>query len=276
VVVADEEDAVGRPSLRTVGDVREWTSRVDSARDSWLFEDADGVAAVGWVDSVDDLGVAVGIVHPRAKRRGLGAQLVERSETALAGRVRRVQQFTLGADAAARELMLARGYRDVRHFYGMAVELAAPPELPPAPVETFREEDARAFREAVDDAFRDHWEHHTRSFEEWWPRVRANPGYDPSLWFVVREGDEIAAAVRNEADRNGGGYVAVIGVRRAYRGRGYARALLLRSFREFYERGMRRVTLGVDAQNPTGATKLYESVGMEIEEENVVFEKALA
>ena len=39
--------------------------------------------------------------------------------------------------------------------------------------------------------------------------------------------------------------------------------------------GMPRVTLGVDAENPTGATQLYESVGMHVEQENVVYEKAL-
>src|SRR5436305_182428 len=74
----------------------------------------------------------------------------------------------------------------------------------------------------------------------------------------------------------GGGYDGVLGVRRDYRGRGYAKALLIRTFAEFWDRGMPRVTLGVDATNPTGATHLYESVGMHVEAENVVYEKTLA
>jgi hypothetical protein len=37
-----------------------------------------------------------------------------------------------------------------------------------------------------------------------------------------------------------------------------------------------RVTLGVDADSPTGATKLYERVGMVVESSAVVYEKALA
>ncbi len=93
---------------------------------------------------------------------------------------------------------------------------------------------------------------------------------------MIRDGDEIAATVRNEANRNGGGYVGAIGVRRPWRGRGLARALLARTFNEFYERGQSRVTLGVDAQNPTGATQLYESIGMHAESEAIVFEKASA
>jgi mycothiol synthase len=48
------------------------------------------------------------------------------------------------------------------------------------------------------------------------------------------------------------------------------------SFREFHRRGQRRVGLGVDAENPTGATKLYESVGMVVDSEQVVWEKKLA
>jgi ribosomal protein S18 acetylase RimI-like enzyme len=65
-------------------------------------------------------------------------------------------------------------------------------------------------------------------------------------------------------------------VRREFRGRGYAKALLYRTFAEFWDRGVPRVTLGVDAASPTGATHLYESVGMHVESENVVYEKMLA
>jgi hypothetical protein len=50
----------------------------------------------------------------------------------------------------------------------------------------------------------------------------------------------------------------------------------LRTFAEFYARGVPRVTLGVDAESPTAATKLYEGVGMTIEDAAVVYEKALA
>ena len=71
---------------------------------------------------------------------------------------------------------------------------------------------------------------------------------DQSLWFVVRD--------------------------RAWRGRGLAKALLRRTFCEFWRRGVIHVSLDVDADSPTGATKLYESVGMEVEVEQVVFEKA--
>jgi ribosomal protein S18 acetylase RimI-like enzyme len=52
------------------------------------------------------------------------------------------------------------------------------------------------------------------------------------------------------------------GVRRPWRRRGLGLALLRRAFGEFQRRGERLVQLGVDAASPTGATRLYERVGM--------------
>jgi GNAT superfamily N-acetyltransferase len=158
----------------------------------------------------------------------------------------------------------------------MAIEQTEPPPPVALRAEPVQESELRAFHAALDEAFQDHWEHHSTPFEEWWARHGKNPNLDLSLWFLIRDGDEIAAVTRNEGNRNGGGYIGALGVRRPWRGRGYAKALLLHSFREFFERGMPRVTLGVDAQNPTGATHLYERVGMHVEMENVVYEKRFA
>jgi mycothiol synthase len=272
----DEEHLLQRPSQIGLSDLREWTSRANLAEGSWLFEEDGELRAVGWIDVVDDLGVGIGVVHPRWKGTGLGVQLLERSEAAARARgAARMHQFAFGADTAAAALIAAHGYRDVRHFFEMVIEQTEPPPPVDLPVETVREEDARAFYDALDEAFQDHWEHHSRPFDEWWGMHRSNPNLDLSVWFLIRDGDEVAAVTRNEGNRNGGGYIGAIGVRRAWRGKGYAKALLLHSFRVFFERGMPRVTLGVDAENPTGATHLYESVGMHVEQENVVFEKPL-
>jgi ribosomal protein S18 acetylase RimI-like enzyme len=144
------------------------------------------------------------------------------------------------------------------------------------PVEPVTEADLRDVHAALEDAWRDHWESSPTTFDEWWARHSQNPNLDLSTWFMIRAGGEVAAATRNEPNRNGGGYIAALGVRRAHRGKGYAKALLLHSFRVFFERGMPRVTLGVDAESPTGATHLYEKVGMHVELENIVFEKRIA
>ena len=98
-------------------------------------------------------------------------------------------------------------------------------------------------------------------FEEWVEHRVQAPDFDPTLWFIVRDGDEIAAALRGEPDRGGAGWVGAIGVRKPWRKRGLGLALLLHAFGEFYRRGQPRIGLGVDAQNPTGATRLYERAG---------------
>ena len=54
-----------------------------------------------------------------------------------------------------------------------------------------------------------------------------------------------------------------VSVRRPWRKRGLARALLAESFRALRERGIHDACLGVNADNPSGAVALYESVGFE-------------
>ncbi len=274
----DEERLTGKPSKIVESDVREWTSLADLEHDSWVAEDESGFAAVAWMHSSDDVGVGIVAVSLRAQASGVGEEFVEYTEQrARAHGAARMHQFALGLDTYALELLAGRGYQDVRHFYDMAIELTERPDLTSeVEIESLRAEEAEAFYAALDAAFQDHWEHHSQPFAEWWERHSASPNLDLSLWLLIRSDGEIAAVARNEANRNGGGYVGALGVRREFRGRGYAKALLYRTFAEFWDRGLPRVTLGVDATNPTGATHLYESVGMHVEAENIVYEKALA
>ena len=276
----DEERLLGRTSRLSSADVRAWLHRADLGRCSWLYEDDGLVVAFGWVEAHGDVGIAIGVVREEAKGRGLGTELVERAEAALRGEgVTRIHEIALAADGEAPALLRAHGYREVRRFWEMAIELGAPPAQPQLPdgmrIEVFTEDVARAFHDALDEAFRDHWEHHPRPFEEWWQEKRTSPDYDPSLWFFVRDGAALAAVVRNDPNRSGGGWVGALGVRPAWRGRGLGKALLLHTFGEFHRRGVARIGLGVDAANSTGATRLYESVGMHVDLEQVVYEKAL-
>jgi GNAT superfamily N-acetyltransferase len=278
----DEEYTLGRPSKLTPSDLRAWMSSVDYANNTWVAEQDGRPVATGWLYRRGDLGNGVGVIDPEARGRGLGSALVERIERrALETGAQRLQYDVLAGDKGAPRLLEGRGFRPVRGFFEMAIELDGPPPEPVLPdgytIEPFREEDARAFHGTLEEAFRDHWEHHPREFEEWWEEKRTQPDYDPTFWYVVRAADgEIAAAARNYPNRNGGSWVDALGVRRAHRGRGLAKALLHRMFGESYARGMSRISLGVDAQNQTGATKLYESVGMTSELEMLTYEKSLA
>ena len=281
LMARDEEYTLGRPSTLTLDDVRAWISGVALATDSWTAEEDGRAIAFAWLYRRGELGNGIGVVDPDARGRGLGSCLVDAVEQrARALGLTRLQYDVLAGDRDGPALLQSRGLREVRRFYEMAVELDGPPPEPVVPdgmaIEVVREEDAREYYATLDEAFRDHWEYHPPEFESWWQQKTSQPGYDPSLWFAVRDGDTFAAAIRNYANRNGGGWVDALGVRRAYRGRGLAKALLHQTFGEFHRRGTNRISLGVDAQNPTGATKLYESVGMRPQLEMITYEKALA
>jgi ribosomal protein S18 acetylase RimI-like enzyme len=87
---------------------------------------------------------------------------------------------------------------------------------------------------------------------------------------LVQEGE--ASCV---PERFGGGWVGTLGVLPESRGQGIGKALLQRAFASFWERGERRVALAVDAENDTGATRLYESVGMRVAFGAITYEKPL-
>lgn len=278
----DETHLFGRSSRVGVADVTAWLTGPDLSHDTWLAEEDGALIALGWIEKHGDIGIAVGVVHRDHRGRGLGSQLLDQSEARLLELgAARVHNIALAPDSAAPPLLAGRGYREVRRFWDMTIELGddSPPE-PSVPeglrIEPFSPGLARDFHAVLEEAFADHWEYQPRSFEEWWQHHVELPDHDPSLWFLVRSDDEVVAATRNDPERAGGGWIGSLGVRRAWRGRGLAKALLLRSFREFHSRGQRRVGLGVDSENPTGATKLYESVGMTVDSEQVVWEKVLA
>lgn len=277
----DEERLLRRPARIGVDDVRAWLGRCDLQRDSWVYEEDGRWAAVGWVEgNGGDAAVAIGVVGGSWLGRGLGETLLERSEARLNEKgYARIQQVALAADPDAPALLAAHGYREIRRFWEMTIVLDEAPPAPSVPerirIDPFVEADAASFHRVLDEAFRDHWQHEPTPFEHWWERRRSAPGFDSSLWFVAREGAELVAAVCNDRNRLGGGWVESLGVLRPWRGRGLGRALLLRTFHEFHRRGIRRVGLGVDAENPTGATRLYETVGMEVELEQVLYEKEL-
>ena len=99
--------------------------------------------------------------------------------------------------------------------------------------------------------------------------------YDPSLWTIAWADDEIAGGTICEAGVYDMGWVRSLSVRRPWRRQGLGMALLLNAFRDFHRRGERRVGLGVDAESPTGATRLYERAGMHVVEETAIYRKEL-
>jgi len=254
-----------------------WWRMMDLEQNSWVLHDGDSIHACAVAFVHGDTLELDGFVHPDAQGRGLGAWLVAQArERARELSLPKLYVFSLAGDARAHRLFEQFGMRELRRFYRMLIELEGPPPEPEWPeglcVDTFRLEDAEAFHAAMGEAFADEWNFVHMPFEQWYElRLVKDPDFDPTLWFIVRDGDEIAAVVRNEPDRSGAGFVGAIGVRKPWRQRGLGLALLRHTFGEFYRRGQPRIALGVDADNPTGATRLYERAGMHVAYEAVAF-----
>jgi ribosomal protein S18 acetylase RimI-like enzyme len=159
----------------------------------------------------------------------------------------------------------------------MEINLTEAPRLKPFPagveLRPF-DADTQAYLvfQAEDEAFRDHWGHVRGHFENWRRRKLERDSFDPALWHIAWDGDRIAGFAQTRF-RNGIGWVGTLGVRRPWRKRGLGEALLLHSFNEFHKRGMNTIGLGVDASNPTGATRLYQKVGMHVDVEDIIVEK---
>jgi ribosomal protein S18 acetylase RimI-like enzyme len=102
------------------------------------------------------------------------------------------------------------------------------------------------------------------TLEDYAANWRGAESYDPSAWWFAYKGDEPVGMLLGDNRRaeQGYGYVPALGIQKSQRGRGLARALLLTAFGHWHAEGRRGVQLGVDTGNVTGATRLYESVGM--------------
>ena len=190
--------------------------------------------------------------------------------------------FVQGDEPILRDVYAAAGWRPIRYSFQMRIDLDReipaptwPDGLEPRNFEP--REDERVY-EAHMDSFSDHWDFRRQSMEEWRRYTVDHHGFDPSLWWLVEDGQELAAISLNAWHFSGDpqyGWVHVLGVRRPWRKRGLATALLRHSFRDFQARGATRVGLGVDGENTTGAVRLYEKAGMRQVRRNDTYEKKL-
>ena len=234
----------------------DWRELADPERDAWLVEE-DG-AVVGYATFQDDAEgcfQADGYVHPERFGRGIGSLIVELTERRAAEQLEIVtlprvvmHNTVLHIDRAARDLLEGRGYRPIRHFLRMQIDMA---EAPPAPV---------------------------------WPEGVSVAPFHPDADLVevhaclqeaFAEGGEVCGVALSTAGQFDMGFVNALAVRPAWRRRGLGLALLRQAFTWFWERGERRVGLGVDTENTTDALRLYERAGMRSVWQADVHEKVL-
>lgn len=162
-------------------------------------------------------------------------------------------------------------FEPVRFGISMTRPTSQPVEVYPLPhnleIRLVTPKDYRKVWEADKEAFRDHWGY-VEPTEKDYQAFLEFPYFEPELWKVAWEGDQVAGMVRNfinpvenETFGRQRGYTEFISVRRPWRRQGVARALLTQSIQMFIDMGMQETALGVDTENPNGAMKLYQSVG---------------
>ena len=234
-----------------------------------------------------------GYVHPDWRRKGIGAAMLRYNEVRLrkiaashpADVPKRLRVSTAESQQEANALYQRFGYQPERYFFEMVRPINAP--LPDAPlpegleVRPVEPEQYRAIFAAMDEAFRDHWGHTPLTENDIQAWIQ-HPTFNPSLWQVAWDGNQIAGTVLNFVDEHENqvmkrrrGYTEDICVRRPWRRRGLARALLIRSIQVHRQNGMEETALGVDTNNPSGALRLYESVGYQVERKFIIYEKPL-
>ncbi len=233
-------------------------------------------------------------VHPAQRATGLEGALLDWAEE------RGRQRLLLAADRAAPVLRCGiqdtqtqrqaeleqRGFDVVRYFYRMQRDLTTP--IPPVqlPVDlalrAYTPDLSEAVLAAFNEAFRDHWSFDPVTDEDWQQFFIERSSFRPDLTYVVMDGAEVAgfsfnaiSVAENARRHTSEGWVEVLGVRRPWRKRGVATALLCASMHAFKAEGLQHAMLGVDAENPSGALRVYEHVGFKPVKRFVQFQKGV-
>lgn len=270
----------------TAAEVRSWFAMPDL---ELLVAERDG-RVLGYMDvRRDDDGARFAIdlrIPPDSRGLGVGERLLAAAEDGARGRAKRdaiLRGFTSERDREVATAYERAGYRIVRHSFHMHIELPdepAPPEWPDGiTVRTYEHpRDEGAVYECVQESFADHWDFRPQPIERWRTFSIEREWFDPDLWWLAEGGGELAGVCLNAWHFSGDrtfGWIGTLGVRRPWRRRGLGLALLRHSFVDFKARDATRVGLGVDAENTTGAVRLYERAGMSVARRNDTFEKRL-
>ena len=262
---AEDIRLVFAPNGQMVGYVEVWTI-IKPPVHPWIW---------GRVDpDYEDQGIGTWLMH-WAEQRALRALNEVPTELRFALHV-----GTFSEAEKPKKLFADMGYQHIRSSYRMLINMDAPvPEAAFPEGITLRTYDSQIDPEAIYraevDSFRDHFGYVEEPFEEGFKRFKHfvfdDQSFDPTLLFLAMDDSSGEIAGINVCrpyahDDPEMGWVGTLGVRRRWRKRGIGLALLRHSFYEFYRRGQRKVGLGVDAQNLTGALRLYQGAGMHVQQ----------
>ena len=233
-----------------------------------------------------------GNVHPQYRRRGLGSFILGwlevRGRQILAERPgdkpRLLRTYCQDSEYDRKVLFAQHGFQSIRYFFEMTRDLSQPIAPAVLPDGLSFQPWSSAFDEAgfdaFNDAFRDHWGYEPLSPENWNMWFVGSESFRRDLSYVVLDGDRVIGlslnVVEPETNARSGrneGWIGDLAVRRPWRKRGVATALLNHAMRAFAASGLTYATLGVDTENPTGALGVYERVGFTPRKRTIAYGK---
>lgn len=235
-----------------------------------------------------------GTVAPPMRTRGVGRALlswgIERAAEQLRSSGRDLPKVIRvdGLDTVtSRHRLYARmGFTPVRWFEELLrplVDLPARRTVPGVRIVPWPDGRDEEIRQAKNVAFADHWGA-TPTSEHHWEQMVHGPGARTDLSFVaLDEHDRVVAHCLNDRHPSDdellghrAGWIGNLGCLPAWRGRGVAGALIIESFHAFAVAGFTHASISVDADSPTGAHRLYRSLGFEPTTRSITHEIVLA
>jgi len=302
-VLMSSEAADQTQRVVTAGDIAkvyQHLSNCDPYHDMIIAEvdgDMIGYSRGWWLDESISrrLFVHNGFIIPEWRRKGIGHRMLLWMEKRLGeiantqpAEILKVFQVNVTQFQKGNAIMLERsGYQPVRYFYEMVRPSLDDILVSPLPagIETRPVSPALypAIWEAVDEASQDEWGYQKpteEDYQEW----LTSPHFQPDLWQVAWDvtSNQVVGHVltfihheENKQFNRMRGYTEGIGVDRSWRKRGLARALISRSLQAQKAVGMTESALVADSDNPSGATRLYESCGFQIVKCDTIYRKPI-
>jgi mycothiol synthase len=234
-----------------------------------------------------------GWVLPSWRGRGIGRRLLRHTEGRLHARatgdrfdgVRFLETWASTADPAAGQLFESEGYRPVRFFFHMVRPTLDALEPRPLPedldIRPVAAGDLSRIIAALDEAFAENWgaSEHSAADQE---GFLADLGTDPDRWVVAWAGTEIAGLVvpqvyehANAVFGRSRALLRNVAVRKPWRRRGLATALIAEALGRLRAEGFGSADLWVDADNQDAALGLYERLGFVTDLTTVAYRKPL-
>jgi mycothiol synthase len=287
VVVAGDVADFGEPDFTEDDLIDDWSRpRFTLETDAWVLSGPTG-RIVGYAfvweaqPGVDIEGDA--FVLPEYSGRGLGSLLLDlmehRARELGTGSTVTLGMYASHVNSAKRLLLERRGFVSLHTVLRFKIDLAnrtAEPGDPPEGItlRQYEPPDSDAVRDTMMEAFEGHKRYTPRRLDEWLDLRLRHPAFDPQLWRVAEYEGEIVGATL-VYDVGDTGYLSNVGIKRAWRGKGVAQALVADAFVALRERGQMRVLVSVDADAAPAAIRLYEEAGMRVHERHDWFVKAL-